>query len=81
MTHDYRILPVAQDMSDSGLMRTMSSKYGPNLWSIGTVRGRDKQCSTCGTVLPRGSQAYHPITNGLNRGDRICTKCVEKGAA
>lgn len=24
-----------------------------------------------------GEYAYHPITNGYNRGDRLCCDCVE----
>jgi hypothetical protein len=54
----------------------LSSQYGVQLWSAITLR-KSKACFVCEIVMPRGAPAYRPITNGDNRMDRLCVRCVE----
>lgn len=48
------------------------------LWS--RVRARkDFRCYMCGKAITagKGMEAYRPMTNGDERGDRICVPCIE----
>lgn len=44
---------------------------GTDLWTKGFVRGRPKSCAVFETTIKPGTKAWHPITNGYNRMDRI----------
>lgn len=42
------------------------------LWATCRVRGRVKRCAICNLQIASGELAYRPVTNALNRAERIC---------
>jgi hypothetical protein len=60
-----------------GLALITHFRFGQKLWALCKTRSRKtNECVLCGNTV--GSLSYRPITNGGNRMDRICVKCVEK---
>ena len=58
-------------------LNVIESKFGQQVWSIGRVtlkKQLSKRCCECGGGL--GDTASRPITNGYNRGDRLCNFCL-----
>lgn len=47
-----------------------------NLWDCTKTRQRHR-CSTCGEWIPKGSEAWRPVTEGkgTRRSDRLCLDC------
>ena len=64
------------DMLAAGLRATDCGQFGPQLWSIGKVRGQPKRCAICDRILPVGQLCFRPIKNGMNRMHRICQTCA-----
>ncbi len=61
-----------------GLVALVHPAHGQQLWSTGKVRGKAKDCDGCGMAVSTGEIAYRPLTNALNRGERLCVGCVER---
>ena len=60
------------------LIHVSSLSYGSQLWSRGARSVRKQHiCALCGNAITAGDLAYHPLTNAVNRGARICVPCVE----
>ena len=74
MTYLFRITEVP-----SGEIVLAMGRYGRNVWTLSKITKRlrkDRPCAVCG--CPLDPMAYRPITNGNDRMDRICVKCVEE---
>ena len=71
MSH-YRLVARLND----GVVRMDHPTYGRQLWASGKTRGRTKKCADCKKEIPPKVLAWHPITNALNRMDRLCAHCV-----
>jgi hypothetical protein len=61
---------------NEGLVRIEHPRYGTHLWTGGNVRGASKRCENCRKDLKSGERAFKPLSNGLNRGDRLCPECA-----
>jgi len=57
----------------------LHSIYGIQLWLITNTKVRkNHECQMCGRLVVQGlEKMYRPITNGINRMDRICRDCIE----
>ena len=60
----------------AGLARILGMRYGLQLWSIQKSR-KAAPCRICDDTIEAGGWSYRPLTNGNNRMDRICVKCVD----
>jgi hypothetical protein len=61
----------------------LQSKYGIQLWSRTKLR-KDSKCAVCEDPIAKGTTAFSPLTNDMNRMERVCEPCVtvlEKKAA
>lgn len=50
--------------------------FGQQLWTLGKIRGRAKECTDCAISIAVGDSAFRPLTNGYNRKERMCTPCI-----
>ena len=48
------------------------------VWSIVKLR-KSSRCAECKEPLAVGAMAFRPLTNGNNRMDRLCGRCVSVG--
>lgn len=53
-----------------GLCSIEHSRYGRQPWALVKVRKQHK-CVITGEIIPKGAEAYRPITNAGNRYERI----------
>lgn len=56
-----------------GLRNLSSGKTG--LWSIAKL-SKAHHCVDCEVALPKGTQAFSPITHASHRMERLCVPCV-----
>ncbi len=54
----------------------LSSKYGEQLFTVRRARKPVRGCADCGSPIPKGNLCWGPITNGMNRMDRLCSACM-----
>lgn len=47
------------------------------LWSQTSGIRKAARCKKCSRQMKIGEKAYRPLTNGIDRQDRICPKCIE----
>lgn len=72
----YALLDVLSD--DIVVLR--HPEYGSCLWAVSTLRrtGARRSCHECFRLLVAGDRVFRPQTNGTNRMDRICPRCIER---
>lgn len=55
---------------------TIKGRHG--VQAIGKALARKQHpCANCRRAITKGDWCYRPLTNGLNRADRLCVGCVE----
>lgn len=60
-----------------GLIVLSTWKYGEQLWARASRAQRKVHCCVlCGEETTIDDRLYRPISNSLNRMDRICEQCV-----
>lgn len=59
------------------LVTLQSTHYGRQIWNKCTVR-KWWRCAVTGDVIKDASEAWRPITNAVNRSDRISTSGMAK---
>lgn len=64
-----------ESLMSRGLARISGKTYGRQLWARVTLR-KSCRCGICDVDLKPSAEAFSPITNGDNRGERICVPCV-----
>jgi len=47
----------------------------PTPWSVCRTR-KDQKCADCGEYIPKGSDAFRPVGNGMGRWRRLHVGCV-----
>ena len=62
---------------NEGVVRLESHQYGTQLWTRGRAR-KDCRCAGCSKNIAKKSDRFAPITNGYNRMERLCIRCVER---
>ncbi len=67
---NYRIMEVVSP----GLVG-VTSEYGGQLMTERTLR-KNTRCETCREPLAKGSRAFGPVGNGMNRMHRIHARCL-----
>lgn len=53
----------------------VKSSFGEDMLTERKLR-KDTKCETCGEPLAKGTRAFGPIGNGMNRMHRVHGKCV-----
>jgi hypothetical protein len=62
---------------DTGIVLLSGNGVVRQLWIVGAKGvAKPHSCANCKQTIGRGEKAYHPMTNGKNRGDRLHPACV-----
>lgn len=74
MTHLYKIVRKI----DEGLYLLRHPRWGQQIWELSklTKKKLKQSCSQCRENLTLYS--YRPLTNGGNRMERICERCLQE---
>lgn len=55
-------------------------RFAGKLWHRAKTR-RPHDCLLCKRPIPKGATVIIPLTNDMNRSDRICWECAENNSA
>lgn len=59
-----------------GLVCVESDEHGRQIWHLAPLR-KARRCEDCEVDIPKGSEAWAPITHQLNRMHRIHKECLK----
>ena len=79
MILEYELLTVTNKMYDAGIVRLSHLRWGNQIWCKGKIQKPFRfNCAVSRIRLKKGDEAFRPITNKGNRGDRISVAAIQK---
>lgn len=75
----YEMLTAPKEVYDAGIVRLSHLRWGNQIWCKGKIRKEHRfNCAVSRIRLKKGDEAFHPITNKGNRGERISILEIQK---
>ena len=71
---------IDEDMARIWSDKLEYERYAATYCRVNALR-KPALCPNCFQIVAPGATGWRPLTNGTKRGDRLCSTCVEQGAA